>query len=95
MFPGADVFTLFLDRQKLPSALHKHKITTSILDKIPTARKMHRCSLPSYPLAVEMLDLSGYDLVITSDSGTNERSSDRFECDAYLLLSFSYALSLG
>src|SRR5258707_12759320 len=69
MFPDADVFTLFLDRQKLPPELHRHKITTSILDRIPIARRMHRHFLPLYPIAVEMLDLSGYDLVITSDSG--------------------------
>jgi glycosyltransferase involved in cell wall biosynthesis len=69
MFPTADVFTLFLDKHKFSPALQKHKITTSILDKIPAARKAHRHFLPFYPLAVEMLDLSGYDLVITSDSG--------------------------
>ena len=69
IFPTADVFTLFLHKQKLPPALHKRKITTSFLDKIPAARRAHRYFLPFYPLAVEMLDLSGYDLVITSDSG--------------------------
>jgi glycosyltransferase involved in cell wall biosynthesis len=69
MFPNADVFTLFLDAQRLPPALQKHKITSSVLDKIPGARRVHRHFLPFYPLAVEMLDLSGYDLVITSDSG--------------------------
>jgi glycosyltransferase involved in cell wall biosynthesis len=69
LFPAADVFTLFLDKQKLPPALHKRKITTSFLDKIPTARRVHRHFLPFYPLAVEMLDLSGYDLIISSDSG--------------------------
>ena len=69
MFPGADVFTLFLDKHKLPPALHKHKIIASFLDKIPCAQKAHRHFLPLYPLAVEMLDLSGYDLVISSDSG--------------------------
>ena len=61
LFPHADVFTLFLDKQKLPSGLRQHKITTSILDKIPAARRVHRHFLPFYPLAVEMLDLSGYD----------------------------------
>jgi glycosyltransferase involved in cell wall biosynthesis len=69
MFPNADVFTLFLDERKLPPALQKRKITSSVLDKIPVARRVHRHFLPFYPLAVEMLDLSGYDLVITSDSG--------------------------
>jgi glycosyltransferase involved in cell wall biosynthesis len=69
IFPSADVFTLFLDNQKLPPALQNRKITTSFLDKTPVARSAHRHFLPFYPLAVEMLDLSGYDLVITSDSG--------------------------
>ena len=69
IFPNADVFTLFLDKQKLPLGLHKHKITTSFLDRIPGTRRAHRHFLPFYPLAVEMLDLSGYDLVITSDRG--------------------------
>jgi glycosyltransferase involved in cell wall biosynthesis len=69
MFPHADVFTLFLDQRKVPFGLRKHKITTSFLDKIPAARRAHRYFLPFYPLAVEMLDLSGYDLIITSDSG--------------------------
>jgi glycosyltransferase involved in cell wall biosynthesis len=69
IFPTADVFTLFLDKEKFQPALHKHKITTSFLDKIPAAKKVHRHFLPFYPLAVEMLDLSGYDLIISSDSG--------------------------
>jgi glycosyltransferase involved in cell wall biosynthesis len=69
MFPSADVFTLFLDKNRLQPALYEHKITTSFLDKIPAAQKVHRHLLPFYPLAVEALDLSGYDLIITSDSG--------------------------
>jgi glycosyltransferase involved in cell wall biosynthesis len=69
MFPSADVFTLFSDKEKLPPALRNRKITTSFLDKMPGARRVHRHFLPLYPLAVEMLDLTGYDLVITSDSG--------------------------
>jgi len=69
ILPQADVFTLFLDKQKFSSTLRKHKITTSFLDKIPAAQKLHRHCLPFYPLAVEMLDLNGYDLVISSDSG--------------------------
>jgi glycosyltransferase involved in cell wall biosynthesis len=69
LFPSADLFTLFLDKEKLPPALQKHKITTSFIDRSGVTRKAHRHFLPLYPLAVEMLDLSGYDLIITSDSG--------------------------
>jgi glycosyltransferase involved in cell wall biosynthesis len=69
IFPDADLFTLFLDRQKLPPSLQNRRITSSFLDRSSFARKAHRHFLPLYPLAVEMLDLSGYDLVISSDSG--------------------------
>jgi glycosyltransferase involved in cell wall biosynthesis len=69
LFPNADLFTLFLDKQKLSPALQKHKITTSFLDRSQIIRRAHRHFLPFYPLGVEMLDLSGYDLIITSDSG--------------------------
>jgi glycosyltransferase involved in cell wall biosynthesis len=69
MFPQADVFTLFFNSKNFQSTASKHKVTASFLDKIPGARKRHRHLLPFYPLAVEMLDLSGYDLVISSDSG--------------------------
>jgi glycosyltransferase involved in cell wall biosynthesis len=69
LFPNADLFTLFLDKQKLSPALQEHKITTSFLDRSRVARRAHRHFLPFFPLAVEMLDLSGYDLIITSDSG--------------------------
>jgi glycosyltransferase involved in cell wall biosynthesis len=69
MFPTADIFTLVLDKRKLPPRLRDRKITTSFLDRTLLARRAHRHFLPFYPLAVEMLDLSGYDLVITSDSG--------------------------
>jgi glycosyltransferase involved in cell wall biosynthesis len=69
IFPNADIFALFVDEQKLPLSLRERKIVASFLDKIPGARRAHRHMLPFYPLAVEMLDLSGYDLVISSDSG--------------------------
>jgi glycosyltransferase involved in cell wall biosynthesis len=69
IFPNADIFALFVDERKLPLSLRERKIVGSVLDKIPGARRVHRHLLPFYPLAVEMLDLSDYDLVISSDSG--------------------------
>jgi glycosyltransferase involved in cell wall biosynthesis len=69
IFPNADIFALFVDERKLPLSLRERKIVGSFLDKIPGGRRVHRHLLPFYPLAVEMLDLSGYDLVISSDSG--------------------------
>jgi glycosyltransferase involved in cell wall biosynthesis len=69
LFPGADIFTLIADPACIPAGLHGHPIRQSFLARIPAARRFHRQLLPLYPLAVEQLDLRGYDLVISSDAG--------------------------
>ena len=69
MFPEADIFTLIADPRSIPSSLRDRHITQSFLGRIPWANRFHRHFLPLYPMAVEQLDLRGYDLVITSDAG--------------------------
>ena len=69
MYPDADLFTLVADREKLPDSLRHRSLRTSFLDRAPFAPRIYRQLLALYPLAVEHLDLSGYDLVLTSDSG--------------------------
>jgi len=69
MFPNADIFTLVADDAQVPIGLHGRTLTTSFLQRIPGATKKHRYFLPLYPFAVEQLDLTSYDLVLTSDSG--------------------------
>jgi len=69
MYPTADLFALVADRDQLPASLRHRSLRTSFLDRAPFARSAYRQLLPLYPLAVEHLDLSGYDLVLTSDSG--------------------------
>lgn len=65
--PQCDVFALF---DFLPEGsrafLDGKPVTTSFIQKMPLARKKHRAFLPVMPLAIEQLDLSGYDLVISS-----------------------------
>lgn len=66
-YPGAQVFTLFdvlNDEQR--AWLGYTKARTSFLQHVPRIGKVHRNLLPLMPLAVEQLDLSGYDLVISS-----------------------------
>lgn len=66
-FPDADLFALF---DFLPEDqrgfLRGKPVKTSFLQKMPLAQKKHRAYLPLMPLAVEQLDLSGYDVVISS-----------------------------
>lgn len=69
LFPEAEIFTLVSDDQIIPKSLRNRTIHTSFLQKIPLARSYHRHMMPLYPLATASLDLSGFDLVISSDSG--------------------------
>ena len=69
MFPQADLFALVADPRTLPTSLCGRSIQTSFLQKFPGSRRWHRRLLPLYPLALEQFDLSGYDLVISSESG--------------------------
>ena len=68
IFPDADIFTLVADPQKLSPKIRRHKITTSFLQKIG-GRKHYQKMLPLMPHALESLDLTEYDLVISSEAG--------------------------
>ncbi|MBR8058348.1 glycosyltransferase family 4 protein [Burkholderia dolosa] len=64
-FPDADLFSLvdFLDDRGF---VRGKPVTTSFIQKLPFARTKYRSYLPLMPLAIEQLDVSGYDLVISS-----------------------------
>ena len=69
MFPDAYLFTLVMDPDQLPEGVGGRSLTCSFLQRIAGGPRMHRHLLPLYPLAVEQLDITSYDLVLTSDSG--------------------------
>lgn len=69
LFPQADIFTHVLDRSILPSDLAGKDIKTSFIDNLPRARRWYKNYLPLMPIALEQIDLRGYDLVISSESG--------------------------
>jgi glycosyltransferase involved in cell wall biosynthesis len=66
MLPDADIFTLFYDPASVSEVIRSHKVTASYLNPL---RRFHRSMLPFMPSALESLDLRGYDLVISSESG--------------------------
>lgn len=66
LFPGADIFTLFYDPEKVSPLIRSHRVTASFLNPL---RRVYRSLLPLMPVALESLDLRGYDLVISSESG--------------------------
>lgn len=69
IYPEADIFTLVLDRNSLPSGLATRKIITSFIDNLPFASRWYKNYLPLMPLALEQFDLRDYDVVISSESG--------------------------
>ena len=66
MFPDADLFTLFYDPSRVSSEIRAHRVTAS---KLQPFRRWYRSLLPLMPMALEDLDLRGYDVVISSESG--------------------------
>lgn len=70
IFPDADLYTLIWnpDVTQESQPLSKRKIFTSFLQRLPLAKRRKELYFPFYPMAVEGWDLTGYDLVITSDS---------------------------
>ncbi len=69
MFPEADIFTHVVDHEKISPLLKRHKITETFIGRLPGAKKHYQKYLALMPRALEELDLTGYDLVISSESG--------------------------
>ena len=69
LYPQADLFCLIADPATMTPRLRKHRLTTSFLQRIPGGRRWYKQLLPLHPLALEQLDLTNYDLIISSESG--------------------------
>jgi glycosyltransferase involved in cell wall biosynthesis len=64
-FPDADLFSV-VDFLEDRSFLRGKSVTTSFIQKLPKARTKYRAYLPLMPIAIEQLDVSAYDVVISS-----------------------------
>jgi glycosyltransferase involved in cell wall biosynthesis len=69
LYPEADVFTHVYRPERISPIIRSHHVTTTFIDRLPMAHRMYQKYLPLMPLALEQLDLSAYDLVISSESG--------------------------
>lgn len=72
IFPQADVFTHIADLQKISPAIARHRITETFISRLPGARRHYQKYLGLMPRALEELDLRGYDLIISSESGPSK-----------------------
>lgn len=64
-FPDADIFSIvdFLEDRE---CVMGKPVNTSFIQRMPFARRRYRAYLPLMPIAIEQVDMSGYDLVISS-----------------------------
>jgi glycosyltransferase involved in cell wall biosynthesis len=70
LFPDADIYTHVYDPEVIAaSPLAGREIRTTFIHRLPFAKRLYQEYLPLMPIALEQLDLSGYDLVISSESG--------------------------
>lgn len=69
LYPQADIYTHCVDRARLSPLLREKTIRTTFIQRLPGSVRHYKFYLPLMPLALEQLDLRGYDLIISSESG--------------------------
>lgn len=69
MYPDAPVHTLLYDPERMEERLRQWDIRTSLLQDIPGALSLYKKLYFMMPVAIDYLDLSEYDLVVSSSCG--------------------------
>jgi glycosyltransferase involved in cell wall biosynthesis len=69
IFPEADVFAHVYNPDAISPSIKMHRISTTFISQLPMATRHYKSYLPLMPLALEQLDLRGYDVIISSESG--------------------------
>src|ERR1700761_8559820 len=69
MLPGADLHSTVALEDLMPPGLAGVRVRTSWMQKLPRMHEYYRLYFLLYPFAVPSLDLSSYELVVSSSSG--------------------------
>jgi glycosyltransferase involved in cell wall biosynthesis len=69
LFPDADIFTHVYNPDAVSEVIRSRPVKTTFIDRLPASRRLYQKYLPLMPYALERLDLTGYDLVISCESG--------------------------
>ena len=69
LYPDANIFTHVYAPDRISDTIRRHRVQTTMISKLPWARRHYQSYLPFMPFALEQLDLRAYDLVISSESG--------------------------
>ena len=68
LYPEAPIYTLVHNEKLMRGIFDQKKIKTSFIQKLPFAQNRHRIFPQLMPVAIEGLDLSGYDVVLSDSS---------------------------
>jgi glycosyltransferase involved in cell wall biosynthesis len=66
LYPDAPLYSLVHARGKVSPTIERRRIRTSFVQRLPAATRLYRQFLPLFPCAVELFDLDGFDLVIST-----------------------------
>jgi glycosyltransferase involved in cell wall biosynthesis len=66
IFPDAPIFTLLHVRGSVAPELESREIHTTFVQRLPAVETRYRQYLPLFPAAAASIDLSGFDLVLSS-----------------------------
>jgi glycosyltransferase involved in cell wall biosynthesis len=66
LYPDATLYTLVQVPGSVSARIERHRIKRSLVQRLPKAGEFYRQYLPLFPTMVELFDLDGYDLVISS-----------------------------
>ncbi|MBT4519739.1 MAG: glycosyltransferase [Halieaceae bacterium] len=69
IYPDADIYCHVCDNSQISKKISSRIKGTTFISRMPWATKLYRNYLTLMPIALEQLDLTEYDLVISSESG--------------------------
>lgn len=68
LYPDVPIYTSIYTPNTMPASFKEMDIRTSFMQKLPFLEKYFKYYLLLYPKAMESLDLSGYDVILSSSS---------------------------
>jgi glycosyltransferase involved in cell wall biosynthesis len=66
VYPDADLFTLVHVPGSVSPTIERQRVHPSVVQRLPAVARHYRHYLPLFPTAVELFDLDGYDLVVST-----------------------------
>lgn len=66
LFPEATLLTLLHNKGSVSQTIERHRIRTSFIDRLPMKSKRYRNYLPLFPTAIDSMDFSDYDLILST-----------------------------